>query len=213
MFGDALAPATAAAASLPLPVTLAGAAVSLEDSSGKTHAAPLFFVSPGQVNFLLPGEAAAGAAKLTVRNGAETVAAGTLQVAAVSPGIFTAAGSGRGVPAAESLSVAPDGTRTAGLVFNPQTLAPVALDPRAGGLYVILYGTGFRRAAVVRADLVRAALGTRTVPVLGVSPTPGFFGLDQIAIGPIPADVPPGVSDLRISADGSDANQVSLSFQ
>jgi uncharacterized protein (TIGR03437 family) len=208
MFGDALSTGTAAAASVPLPVTLGGTSVSIEDETGKTHAAPLFFVSSGQVNFLLPGEAAAGTAKIAVRNGAEMVAAGTMQVGAVSPGIFTAAGSGRGVPAAESLLVAQNGTRTAGLVFDPRTLAPVALDARGGGLYVILYGTGFRRASVVR-----AMLAGRTVPVLGVSATPGFFGLDQVAIGPFPADAAAGVSELRIAADGVDANPVLLTIR
>lgn len=207
-FGDAFSTATLGASSTPLPTALGGVSVSLEDSARRTQLAPLFFVSPRQVNYLLPSTIAAGPVTVTVRNGTEVVSTGTLTAMPVMPALFSAAGDGRGVPAAQSLLVKADGTRDLDLVYNPNTLAPIALDPRAGELYVILYGTGFRRGVTST-----ARVGNVTVPVLGISSTPGFFGLDQIAIGPIPGGTPSGTSDVIISVEGQTANTVSLTFR
>ncbi|MFN0101062.1 MAG: hypothetical protein ACKV2U_03110 [Bryobacteraceae bacterium] len=207
-FGDAMAAGATSASSVPLPTTLGGVTVSLEDSNRRVHAAQIFFVSPRQVNFLLPADVAPGAVNVTVRNGTEIVSTGKLNALPVVPALFSAAGDGKGVPAAQSLLVKPDGSRSLDLIFTPSTLAPIALDHRAGELYIILYGTGFRRGAAAEAKI-----GSVTVPVFGISSTPGFFGLDQIAIGPIPAGVPAGVSDLVITVEGRAANTVKLTFK
>lgn len=209
-FGDALTSSTAFASSLPLPSTLGGIRVSLEDSNRRVSQAQIFYASPKQVNFLLPSEIAPGTVTINVRpeTGPEILSTGTFTAVALAPALFTASGDGRGVPAAQSLLVRSDGTRSLDLVFNPTTLAPVALDPRAGELYIILYGTGFRRGVAAE-----ARIGSVTVPVLSISLTPGFFGLDQIAIGPIPAGAPSGVSDLAITVEGRAANIVNLTFQ
>src|SRR5262245_38141360 len=53
-FGAGLATTTQVAASLPLPTTLAGTTVKVSDSAGATRDAPLFFVAPTQVNYLIP---------------------------------------------------------------------------------------------------------------------------------------------------------------
>src|SRR5262245_13571843 len=53
-FGNNLATATAAAQTTPLPTTLAGMTVTIQDSAGATTPAPLFFVSATQVNYLIP---------------------------------------------------------------------------------------------------------------------------------------------------------------
>jgi len=53
-FGTNLSASTAVAASLPLPVTLAGVTVRVRDSVDNERLAPLFFVSPGQINYLVP---------------------------------------------------------------------------------------------------------------------------------------------------------------
>src|SRR5262249_14810585 len=51
LFGTGLAGTTLAAASQPLPVTLGGAQVRVRDAMGTELDAPLFFVSPTQINF------------------------------------------------------------------------------------------------------------------------------------------------------------------
>ena len=54
LFGTDLAPGTAFTASSPLPVTLQGTTVTVIGSGGVTREAGLFFVSAGQINFLIP---------------------------------------------------------------------------------------------------------------------------------------------------------------
>src|SRR5262249_28672298 len=95
-FGSNLATRIEGAQSLPLPTQLAGVTVRVIDANNVQHSAPLFFVSPGQVNYLIPEQAAPGAAQLIVNNGAGAVSQGQLQIATSSPAVFTASFSGRG---------------------------------------------------------------------------------------------------------------------
>ena len=53
-FGTGLATTTSAATTLPLPTQLAGTTVKIKDSAGIERLAPLFFVSPTQVNYQIP---------------------------------------------------------------------------------------------------------------------------------------------------------------
>ncbi len=68
-FGSGLATSTLAAASTPLPTTLAGSTVKVRDSAGAERLAPLFFVSPAQINYQMPAGTANGAATITVTSG------------------------------------------------------------------------------------------------------------------------------------------------
>ncbi len=65
-FGSNLAATTQMATTLPLPTTLAGTSIKIKDSAGVEHNAPLFFMSPNQVNYLIPSGVASGAASLTL---------------------------------------------------------------------------------------------------------------------------------------------------
>jgi len=56
LYGSNLADEVHQASSLPLPTTLNGVAVDVQ-AGGQTYAAPLVFVSPGQINCQLPYEA------------------------------------------------------------------------------------------------------------------------------------------------------------
>ena len=60
LYGENLAAAPAQAGSLPLPFTLGGVALSVTDSAGAQRNAPLLYVSPSQINFLLPENVASG---------------------------------------------------------------------------------------------------------------------------------------------------------
>src|SRR5262249_14905063 len=53
-FGMALAPVSQSAAAVPLPSTIAGTRITVRDSAGTERIAPLFFVSPMQVNYQVP---------------------------------------------------------------------------------------------------------------------------------------------------------------
>src|SRR5215471_19201885 len=64
LFGSALATQTATAPGVPLPTTLGGVSIDVTDSANTTRAAGLFFVSPTQINFVLPAGTAPGTAQV-----------------------------------------------------------------------------------------------------------------------------------------------------
>jgi uncharacterized protein (TIGR03437 family) len=89
-WGTALAAAPASATALPLPVELGGTSVSVRDASGVERAAPLFYVSPNQVNYQIPAGTIPGLAIVTLRYGG-TVASAATQIDRVAPGLFAGA--------------------------------------------------------------------------------------------------------------------------
>ena len=131
---------------------------------GCSAAQALLYVSPGQINFLVPDGVAAGTATFTVAGGAAAQSF-TATVQAVEPGLFSMNGTGSGVAAALAVAV------QAG---NPQVQSPVPVFqcgnngcvsvPIALGVdqpvYVSFYGTGIRN---------RSSLGNVTVTINGVS--------------------------------------------
>ncbi len=76
-FGSKLATATQIATSNPLPIKLADTSAKVKDSDGVERAAALFFVSPTQVNYLLPSGTASGAATVTITSGGGTALPGS----------------------------------------------------------------------------------------------------------------------------------------
>ncbi|MDP2999222.1 MAG: hypothetical protein Q8N47_17170 [Bryobacterales bacterium] len=95
VFGASLAAQTAQAASVPLPRELAGTSVLVNGA-----AVPLFYVSPGQINFQVPMAPAApqgsSGSALVVRTAAGSSDPVPLPTRLASPGIFTLDGSGCG---------------------------------------------------------------------------------------------------------------------
>jgi hypothetical protein len=65
IFGSNLAKAAAQAAASPLPNTLGGVTVTMTGSAGSVQA-PLYYVSPEQINLQIPFEVAPGNATLTI---------------------------------------------------------------------------------------------------------------------------------------------------
>jgi uncharacterized protein (TIGR03437 family) len=83
VFGTQLAPSVQAAASLPLPQTMAGVSATVNGVP-----APLYYVSPGQLNIQIPYETSAGTAVVGVNNNGQ-VASYAFTVTPSAPGIFT----------------------------------------------------------------------------------------------------------------------------
>ncbi|MEO8663155.1 MAG: hypothetical protein ABI693_32155 [Bryobacteraceae bacterium] len=83
IFGTGLSPVAATASVLPLPISLTDVSVSINGV-----AAPLLYVSPGQINAQVPFAIATGRATLKVRvSGAESPLT-TINVRASAPGVF-----------------------------------------------------------------------------------------------------------------------------
>ncbi len=85
VFGSQLSLFTAAAASVPLPTQLAGTSATVNGI-----AAPLYYVSTGQINLQVPDSLAPGAAVVAINNNGQ-VASATITLAAAAPGIFASA--------------------------------------------------------------------------------------------------------------------------
>src|SRR5262249_3021525 len=111
IFGAGLTGMTAAADSLPLPTTLGETTVKVKDNTGMERAAPLFFVSPMQINFLTPAGSIPGPATVTVTGSNGATSTGATQINTVSPGLFTANSDGAGAPAAIVVRVKSDNTQ------------------------------------------------------------------------------------------------------
>src|SRR5208282_1728139 len=82
VYGTGLALSTASAGSLPLPLSLAGVSATVNGVG-----APLYFVSPRQIDLQIPYETGRGAAILAIDN-AGLVTYFPIQVAIAAPGIF-----------------------------------------------------------------------------------------------------------------------------
>ncbi len=84
IFGAQLASSTSAATTIPLPTSLDNAYVTVNGAK-----APVYYISPTQVNAQIPYETAAtGTATVVVSNNGQTASA-TIAMSAAAPGIFT----------------------------------------------------------------------------------------------------------------------------
>jgi uncharacterized protein (TIGR03437 family) len=190
VFGTNLAPSQQYPSGLPLPTILNTVQVMVEGT-----AAPLFYVSPTQINFQVPYETGAGQRSLTIKSGGQTSAALKCLVSPFSLGIFEA-GAGFGV------------------IQNPDHSANSSTNPVADGAVVLVYITGIGATNASISDGVpspgsppanfagtaTATIGDVPAPVQFVGLTPGSVGLGQANIM-IP-DLPTGTYPLWISLNG-----------
>jgi len=227
IFGVNIAPRTEAPNTLPLPITLGGVSIRIIDNDGRgtTRRAPLFFVSPGQINFQIPPGTASGQARLAVIAGSEVfgdlLGSGPIQVAAVAPGLFAANANGQGVAAAVALRAKPDGSRS----FEPAAVfdqaqnrfiaTPIDLGPDLGTasdqVFLILFGTGIRNRTAPEA--VTATIGGAAMEVQFAGAQGDFVGLDQVNLRLARALAGRGEVDVALSADGKTANVVKINIR
>jgi uncharacterized protein (TIGR03437 family) len=228
-FGSNLAVAPVSSTSLPLPTDLGGTTVRITDNQKKEHLAPLFSVTPGQVNFLIPAQAAPGLAAVTVTGGNGAVSTGSLQIArgyeaytwepyaSVAPGLFSANADGKGVAAANAVRVKKDGSQ----VYEPvarydQDLkrfvpVPIDLGPETEQVYLSLYGTGIR--ALPSADSAKVQVGGSDAPVTYVGPQGYYIGLDQINVRLPRSLAGRGEVEVLLTVDGKPANPLKISIR
>jgi uncharacterized protein (TIGR03437 family) len=217
VFGTNLASGTATAATIPLPRNLLGTTIGVKDSAGVEREAGQFFVSPGQANYEIPSGTATGPATVTVTSANTKMSIGTIEVAAIAPGFFTADSSGRGIAAAialrvrgsqqfvEQISQYNAGTNS----FDP---IPIDLGPEGDQVFLIMFGTGFRFRSGENGVSVK--VGGRTLQSLFSGAVQGFIGLDQLNLSPLPRELAgAGVVNVEITIDGKAANTTTLSIK
>ncbi|MGI9105545.1 MAG: Ig-like domain-containing protein [Pyrinomonadaceae bacterium] len=150
--------------------------------------AQLFYVSPTQINFLVPAEIETGTAQVSARNhdGHESRASITILTAA--PGVFTEKGDGRG----------------AAIALDAQTLlrSPFApVDASNNVRRLAIFATGVRNASNVS-----VTLGGRELTVETITPSPDLPGLEQINVALHRSLTGAGSVPLIVRADGRASN-------
>jgi uncharacterized protein (TIGR03437 family) len=173
-----------------LPITLDGVAVWV-------NAIPcgLFFVSPNQINFLVPYDLIAGKASVIVARQSIAGPSAKIQLNNTSPGFFLW-----------------NGSNAVAVHLNGQLVSPAS--PAAGGEIIVLYAGGLGRttpnttsgrlatnaATIYYASQLQILLNGVPIPpesVLYAGLTPGFAGLYQINLK-LPAELPAN-PEIRIA--------------
>jgi uncharacterized protein (TIGR03437 family) len=193
IYGTNLAAGDAAAPSLPLPMALNGTAVTINGI-----AAPVVYVSAGQINAQVPFEVTPGDATLAIQAGARQSAPVNFTVRAIAPGIL---------PVIEN---AADGSVNS------------AQAPAHPGDYLTLWVTGQGALAtpiatgaaapsdpiVLPLAAVTAQLGGQDASVSFAGMAPGMAGLLQVNLR-VPG-VPAGGQPLVLTVGGVASNQVTV---
>jgi sugar lactone lactonase YvrE len=192
-----------------LPTTLQGTSVSV---NGKP--AGLFYVSPGQVNFVLPKDTATGNAVIAVTSPASAAPSmGSAQVQLAAPGIFT-------IACLRTDRGAVENGVTGNLEPFQATTPQNAITDKRTRLSV--YGTGFRYAdnptrndstlptSHVTAQIVDSNRNVFVTQVEYAGAQGVFFGLDQINVVLPPGTDGLGLVTLQLSVDGAPARPVTI---
>ena len=201
VYGTQLANSTAQAPKLPLPLTIAGVSATVNGFS-----APLYYVSPGQINLQVPYEAGAGLAVLAIDNNGQ-IASIPFTVAPSAPGVLAAA-------------------------YDNSTGAPVAAAQAGGSEVLLLFvtgegdvtptlGTGATPSSTITNTAIlphsRLPLSLTVGGVAVTSPNDllfagipsGLAGATQIDFH-VPAGVPPGSQSVVVTVGGVSAPPVVL---
>jgi uncharacterized protein (TIGR03437 family) len=225
LFGSGLADTTSdPQSSAPWATAILNREISVND----TIAAPLFQVSPGQINFQVPSGANIGQNSIAVRlaDTSELLAGGALLVAANSPGFFTLSQDGKGQAAARNQD---------GITVNGPA------NPAPHGSVISLYGTGQGQVSPAVADGVGApanppattvavptsdaktcltqqpsvcvAIGTTFGNIQFSGLAPNYVGLWQLNVQ-IPMDAPTGPAvPVRVVINATTSNLFTIAIK
>ena len=212
VFGSAFAESVEVAQAIPLPLDLAGASIRVKDGLGVERTAALFFVSPGQINFEVPGASSPGAATLIVHFSDGSEATVEIQIVAVNPGLFASAGAGEGPAAAVAVRVAPNSTQTPVTVTafsdGQHRTVPVSVGNGQDPVVVLLFGSGIRGSSSVQ-----AFINGLPASVVGFAAQSQFVGLDQVNVQ-IPDSLSgAGVVEVYLVVDGIRTNSVTIEIR
>jgi uncharacterized protein (TIGR03437 family) len=213
--GAALATVSQSAA-LPYPTNIGGTTVTVTDALGVSRPAGLSYVSPGQVNYVVPSGSAPGPAVVTVSVGGVAVTGGGVSIAGIGPGLFLFQGTN--IVAAYITRAKADFSQTNENIYaynssGALVAAPIDLGPATDQVYLILYGTGVRghRAA---SNSVMATAGGVSLPVsyAGAQNT-AYPGLDQVNVLLPRSLAGKGDVTIQVTVDGQAAEPGHVTIQ
>jgi len=200
----------------PLPTERNGTSLEITDNVGVTRATGLFgiFNDGKQINFYVDPATAIGPATITLRRGDGATSSAPIEVKLVSPGIFFILNAAnQNVALAQFLRISGGAAEPLQLTFNAADFSLVTIDlgPEGDQVFIALFGTGIR--LVGDTAKITATIDGQAVPVLAFAAAAGFFGLDQVNVGPIPESfIGRGPVEVVLSVDGVVTNTVMVSF-
>ena len=180
--------------------------------------APLFSVSPTQVNYLVPEDVPEGQAEITITNtdnGQKQRA--LISVVSTAPSIFTANANGMGVPAAYAVRAKSDGSQLFEPVVNFDsssgkfTPAEIDLGPDTDSVFLVLFGTGFRNRTSL--ENVVVYIGGAKAQAFFAARQGDFDGLDQLNVLVPRSLMRKGEVDVLVTVEGKVANPVKVKFK
>jgi uncharacterized protein (TIGR03437 family) len=187
-----------------LGTTMAGAQVTVNGTP-----VPIFYAVSGQLGIQIPFEVTGTSATVSVSVAGQASTPGTVTLAAVAPGIFTATADGKG----------------AGAITHVDGSAVTTQNPAHAGELVILYATGLGQVApaVATGALPASASSTFaqvTLTIGGITFIPDFAGLSGCCVGlnQINARVPFGVTSgsavpVVLNIGGKSSNTATIAVQ
>jgi uncharacterized protein (TIGR03437 family) len=185
VFGSNLAPVTQSASSVPLPLSVSGTEVLVNGI-----AAPLYYVSPGQLNVQIPYEVNVGSEAVVSINNNGQVTTQSFPVAAAAPGIFTNP-SGALVPT----SSAAIGQELAFYITGAGAVQPLIADGAAPASSTALADLPAPTGNVV------VTIGGAHAPIDFVGIPWGLVGVTQINVT-VPNGIAAGTQPVIVSVDG-----------
>ena len=208
--GPDFATATLHAPSVPLPTSMGGVSATITDAGGTSRNVSLLDVTPRQLNVVIPDAAQAGTATVTVNGSDGTARSGTVTIASVAPGLFSATADGKGVAVGQAWNVKADGSYTITDLCCAAGGAgiPINMGADTDTTLVVLYGTGLRG----RTNLanVSATVGGQTARVDYAGQQGSYVGLDQLNLA-LPRSLrDQGTVSIALTVDGKAANALNI---
>jgi uncharacterized protein (TIGR03437 family) len=140
-----------------------------------------------------------------------------VQVATVTPGLFSANSDGKGVALGSALRVRPNGSQVTEAIArfdaaqNRFVAVPIDLAISSDQVFLILFGTGLRNRSSLTG--VSATIGGEPADLLAATAVQGAVGLDQVNLR-LPLGLRGrGEVNVVLRVDGREANTVTVTIR
>jgi uncharacterized protein (TIGR03437 family) len=205
--GSQLAAESVSATSSPFPDKLGETSVAVLDANGVTRSAALFYVSPNQINFVIPADTAIGPATVSARRADLSTATGTLNIVTVAPALFVLTQDGLAAAGVVRINGDRFTNESAALwdaASNHYVGIPIDLSSDEDQVYLTLYATGLRHRSSL--DSVLVTIGDVQAPVVYAGPSGTSDGLDIVNVLLPPALRGKGTANIVLTVNGTAAN-------
>ena len=181
-----------------LPSTLGGVSASFGAKASR-----ILFVSPSQINLLVPAGLPPGNLVVEINTADGSVIRGNAQIKPTSPAIFSMDASGAGPGAILNAVTGLGGP------FSILTNEIPGSDKRTR---IAIFGTGIRHSREVRVSATAVGLEPVALEVEFFGAAPGFFGLDQVNAILSPELDGAGLVEVHLTSDDVSSNTVSVAI-